>query len=143
VSEHKYKVGDAVRLTSGGDRMTVESYGDSRVRPTVHCLWFDRQGQLQGLDFAEDALTGSPDPATKLIYARLVSETLRACAGNPQGLALVELPPNCSIDATTGEVQSLLKSVIGRLQAIEDCGGNTVVAEIRDLERVRTLIGIT
>ncbi len=39
----KFKVGDIVRLKSGGPHMTLESFGDFTPGPPngVKCVWFD------------------------------------------------------------------------------------------------------
>jgi uncharacterized protein YodC (DUF2158 family) len=38
-----FKVGDVVRLKSGGPSMTVTGVGDSMGTPTVWCRWFDEK----------------------------------------------------------------------------------------------------
>ena len=57
VLAEKIKVGDVVRLNSGGREMTAMVLFDddeplpSFPGPGVHCVWFDGDGQLQRDDF--------------------------------------------------------------------------------------------
>ncbi len=41
------KVGDIVRLRSGGPKMTVTAVVDDYGTPTVRCAWFDGSRQSQ------------------------------------------------------------------------------------------------
>ena len=50
----KFKVGDVVRLASGGPNMTI--IGDGVAPGHVECQWFDKHGQSQQGSFPEDAL---------------------------------------------------------------------------------------
>jgi uncharacterized protein YodC (DUF2158 family) len=54
--------GKAVRLKSGGPRMTVESVETVGGKTTVHCVWFDnehneRRGSYPATELVEDDRT--------------------------------------------------------------------------------------
>lgn len=49
------KVGDVVRLKSGGPAMTITVVGERYGTPTVWCTWFDQKGSQSG-DFPPAAL---------------------------------------------------------------------------------------
>jgi uncharacterized protein YodC (DUF2158 family) len=52
-----FKVGDRVRLKSGGPAMTVEDVGtDMANRPRVWCVWFDDKKVHKQQDFAPETL---------------------------------------------------------------------------------------
>jgi uncharacterized protein YodC (DUF2158 family) len=56
--ENEFKVGDVVRLNSGGPRMTIvrlfeDTDGDQRAT----CTWFDNDKHSHEADFKTDALT--------------------------------------------------------------------------------------
>jgi len=42
------KVGDVVRLKSGGPVMTVTTVGDDYGTPMIWCMWFDQKGSQTG-----------------------------------------------------------------------------------------------
>jgi uncharacterized protein YodC (DUF2158 family) len=52
----EYKIGDVVRLKSGGPAMTITMVGDNYGTPTVWCQWFDHKHTLQNGDFPPDAV---------------------------------------------------------------------------------------
>lgn len=66
-SDHKYKMGDVVRLRSGGPNMTVQGYTDLGTGEIVSCQWFDRAEKLQKGNFREDALQGVDVDASPVI----------------------------------------------------------------------------
>jgi len=58
-----FKVGDTVKLKSGGPDMTVTRIGTAGDEPMVWCAWFEGTRDVYGL-FPPDALRASPsDPA--------------------------------------------------------------------------------
>jgi uncharacterized protein YodC (DUF2158 family) len=53
------KIGDVVRLKSGGPSMTVNKKGDFSPlgpNPGVHCVWFDNKRNKQDDTFHEDTV---------------------------------------------------------------------------------------
>ena len=61
-----FKVGDVVKLKSGGPEMTVEVIADN----TVSCIWFDKS-KLCKRDFLEDNLV---EGSAREIIVRWASE---------------------------------------------------------------------
>lgn len=63
-SDDKLKVGDVVRLKSGGPRMTVDNFGEQSIDQTqrglVHCQWFEGK-KLMRSAFAASALAVATD----------------------------------------------------------------------------------
>jgi len=58
-----FKVGDTVKLKSGGPDMTVTRIGTAGEVPMVWCVWFEGAKDAYGL-FPPDALRASPsEPA--------------------------------------------------------------------------------
>lgn len=55
----EFKVGDRVKLRSGGPAMTVTSTSESRSR-SVFCRWFDN-GILHSDSFEPETLVHDPD----------------------------------------------------------------------------------
>jgi uncharacterized protein YodC (DUF2158 family) len=53
MTEHKYKVGDIVKLKSGGPKMTVESVEGGN---TYLCQWFDKEDRLERGKFPENCI---------------------------------------------------------------------------------------
>lgn len=47
------KVGDVVRLKSGGPKMTVYEIDKYKM---ISCKWFDKKEEIQCLDFTQDTL---------------------------------------------------------------------------------------
>jgi uncharacterized protein YodC (DUF2158 family) len=65
-----FKVGDVVRLKSGGPRMTVESISkDEMTRGTIWCVWFDKTDRKSGT-FPEDALETATDSSGAVTFGR-------------------------------------------------------------------------
>jgi uncharacterized protein YodC (DUF2158 family) len=56
-----FKVGDTVRLKSGGPTMTVENTGDFHGKPFVNCVWFEKSKCERG-QFPPEALTADNGP---------------------------------------------------------------------------------
>ncbi len=64
-------------------------------------------------------------------------------------LVLAELPPNCSLDRSTSEVQAMLSGVVETLRdfavqdlaMISDCGSRVALAQADVVDRARTLLG--
>jgi len=54
MSESGFKIGDVVRLKSGGPKMTVEEVDDSA--DTVHCKWFVGGEKLKYGSFPVDSV---------------------------------------------------------------------------------------
>lgn len=52
----KFKVGDVVKLNSGGPLMTVSHVTDLGDVPLYDTVWFDSTGTLQGNSFYEIVL---------------------------------------------------------------------------------------
>jgi uncharacterized protein YodC (DUF2158 family) len=50
---HNFKVGETVKLNSGGPLMTVDSINGE----DIYCEWFDDKGQHQGRTFKAHTLT--------------------------------------------------------------------------------------
>lgn len=52
-----FKVGDKVRLKSGGPEMTVESIGNNALpgepKRTLYCVWFEKDGVSKHSDTFE------------------------------------------------------------------------------------------
>ena len=42
-----FQIGDTVELKSGGPAMTIASLDSSMGVLSAHCLWFDRNGNIQ------------------------------------------------------------------------------------------------
>ncbi len=55
MAEETFKVGDVVKLKSGGPKMTVTVVGDRLGTATVWCTWFDGTKKFDG-DFPPSAL---------------------------------------------------------------------------------------
>lgn len=57
MAQHKYKIGDTVRLKSGGPLMTVNSLtNDMDGRPIVLTTWFDKNEKECTGQYLEDML---------------------------------------------------------------------------------------
>jgi uncharacterized protein YodC (DUF2158 family) len=50
------KVGDLVKLKSGGPVMTVSAVSTVDSQTTVECIWFDDDGDNREADFPAEAL---------------------------------------------------------------------------------------
>lgn len=55
MASEEFKVGDVVKLKSGGPKMTATTVGDKYGTPTVWCTWFEGTKKQDG-DFPPDAL---------------------------------------------------------------------------------------
>jgi uncharacterized protein YodC (DUF2158 family) len=55
------KIGDVVRLKSGGPKMTIAEIGDSDDK-RVKCIWFD--GNKKNEDIFEEAIIAIAEPTT-------------------------------------------------------------------------------
>ena len=44
----EFKVGDVVRLKSGGPNLTIKKVGTAAGKPTVWCVWFEDAKMLEG-----------------------------------------------------------------------------------------------
>jgi uncharacterized protein YodC (DUF2158 family) len=62
-----FKVGDLVRLKSGGPLMTVSNVGTAGGQLAVWCVWFEKDDQ-KSATFPPDALEAGKKPqSTRLI----------------------------------------------------------------------------
>ena len=43
-----FKIGDVVKLKSGGPKMTITTVGERYGTPTVWCVWFDGTKKYDG-----------------------------------------------------------------------------------------------
>lgn len=58
-----FKIGDVVKLKSGGPAMTVTGEGrDAKGKPRTGCTWFNKDDIEQNGVFAQDALELSSAP---------------------------------------------------------------------------------
>lgn len=58
MAEHKFKVGDTVRLKSGGPLMTVSSLTQNlNGKPVVNTTWFDKNDKECSGQYLEDMLS--------------------------------------------------------------------------------------
>jgi uncharacterized protein YodC (DUF2158 family) len=66
-----FKVGEVVKLKSGGPLMTVTAISTSEDRPpSFNCSWFDKDNREQVGSFPADAITRpAPKEPGKLGYA--------------------------------------------------------------------------
>ena len=55
MAEQELKVGDIVRLKSGGPKITVEQLGENYGKQQAWCIWFDGTKKMEGV-FPPDAL---------------------------------------------------------------------------------------
>ena len=55
-----FKVGDTVRMRSGGPRMTVTAVGGDNDVPKVTCVWFDGMKQMEAT-FPSAAVMDAPE----------------------------------------------------------------------------------
>ena len=72
MAKKKFKIGDDVRLKSGGPQMTVVSY---TKKGQTECCWFDSGNKERRTQFPEAALIATP-------VAELSDEQLRAKVEN-------------------------------------------------------------
>ena len=57
---NKFKIGDLVRLKSGGPIMTINTHSfETSLR---QCVWFGEDDQIHSHDFHPDALNSEEDP---------------------------------------------------------------------------------
>jgi uncharacterized protein YodC (DUF2158 family) len=77
-----FKVGDMVKLKSGGPDMTVMKIGTAGGEPMVWCVWFEGTKDAYGL-FPPEALKASPE----------LMETHEALSEPAQALEPAEVPP--------------------------------------------------
>lgn len=59
-----FKVGDVVRLKSGGPRMCVEAVHEMSPNPLdkpVHCVWYDGESSFSRATFVADVLKIAPE----------------------------------------------------------------------------------
>jgi uncharacterized protein YodC (DUF2158 family) len=64
------KVGDTVRLKSGGPLMTVTILGERDGSPMVECAWFEKT-ESKTAEFPPDSLEVSQKPSAARVAARL------------------------------------------------------------------------
>lgn len=59
-----FKIGDVVKLKSGGSKMTVSEINDAGM---VVCTWLDSKGLAQEKEFDQESLKINKKPVTPLI----------------------------------------------------------------------------
>ena len=64
-----FKIGDTVRLKSGGPLMTVASIGTAGGHPNVDCIWFEGTRRNEA-GFPPDALELAQKPAASVRVGR-------------------------------------------------------------------------
>jgi len=63
----KFRVGDVVRLKSGGPKMTIEDIKPDRLdwfyrtKDFITCIWYDRDGTLRRETFEDKVLEEARD----------------------------------------------------------------------------------
>ena len=54
--ENEFKIGDVVKLKSGGQKMTVNAFGNQFAPKEILCAWFDEKNVHHKSGFHKDAL---------------------------------------------------------------------------------------
>ena len=62
-----FKVGDVVKLKSGGPDMTIAEITESNGRTEYLCKWFSKNNEVETAIFTESMLKAPPEPRFRAV----------------------------------------------------------------------------